>query len=99
MDSKTLTVVAIMKARPEKEAALKQEVMALVAPTRKESGCVNYDLHQDVGDPGRFIFHENWTSKEHLDAHLNSPHLQAFKAKADNLLAEPVQIILAEKIA
>lgn len=99
MDSKTLTVIAIMKAKPGKEAALKQEVIALVAPTRKESGCINYDLHQDLDDQAKVMFHENWTSKAHLDAHLNSPHLQAFRAKAESLLAEPVQILLAEKIA
>jgi quinol monooxygenase YgiN len=99
MDSKTVTVVAIMKAKPGMEATLKQEVIALVAPTRKESGCINYDLHQDIEDTGRFIFHENWTSKDHLDKHSNSPHLQAFRTKAANLLAEPVRILIAEKIA
>jgi quinol monooxygenase YgiN len=98
MESKTLTVVAIMKAQPGKEAALKQELVALIAPTCKESGCINYHLHQDIEDPAKFVFHENWTSKAHLDAHLNSPHLQAFKSKANDLLAEPPQMILAEKI-
>lgn len=98
MDAKTLTVIAIMKAQPGKESALKQELLALVAPTRKESGCINYDLHQDLETPAKFVFHENWTDRAHLDAHLNTPHLQAFRSKAKDLLAEPPQMILAEKI-
>lgn len=98
MESKTLTVVAIMKSRPGKEEALRRELQSLVAPTCHESGCINYHLHQDIEDPARFVFHENWTSKAHLDAHLNSPHLTAFKARAPDLLAEPPQLILAEKI-
>jgi quinol monooxygenase YgiN len=98
MNSKTVTVVALVKAKPGKEAALKKALLALIPPTRKEKGCLNYDLHQDIEDPSRFIFHENWTSKAHLDAHLNSPHLQAFDTNAGPFVAEPPQIIVAQKI-
>jgi quinol monooxygenase YgiN len=98
MNSDSLTVFALFKARPGKEAALKNELLALIPPTRQESGCLNYDLHVDVADPAKFIFHENWKSKAHLDAHLANSHLQAFVAKMPDLLAEPLQIILAEKI-
>ena len=96
--TKTLTVIAILKAQPGKEAVVKQELLALIAPTRKEAGCINYDLHQDEENPARFIFHENWASKEQLDAHLARPHLQALMAKAGELLAEPPQLIMAGKI-
>jgi len=96
--TKTLTVIAILKAQPGKEAVVKQELLALIPPTRKEPGCINYDLHQDEENPARFIFHETWTSKAHLDAHLARPHLGALMAKAGELLAEPPQLILAGKI-
>jgi quinol monooxygenase YgiN len=98
MNSKPLTVVAIVKAKPGKEAEVKQELLALIGPTRREAGCLNYDLHQDLADPARFIFHENWTSQAHLEAHANQPHLQALFAKAPDLLSEPMQLILADKI-
>jgi quinol monooxygenase YgiN len=96
---KTLTVVAIMKAKPGQEAALRQELLGLVPATRQEAGCLNYDLHQATDDPGRFLFHENWTSQQHLDDHLARPHLQALLAKAPALLAESPQITLWHKIA
>jgi quinol monooxygenase YgiN len=70
MNHSTLTVVAMLKAKPGKDATLKQALLALIAPTRKEPGCVNYDLHQSADDPMCFLFHENWTSKQHLDDHL-----------------------------
>ncbi len=98
MNSKPLTVIAILKAKPGKEAAMKKELLALIPPTRKEPGCLNYDLHQDTEDPARFVFHENWTSKAHLDAHLERPHLKALNAKGVELFGEPPQLILAEKI-
>lgn len=94
-----LTVVAIIKAKPGKEAALRSELLALIPITRKEPGFINYDLHVSTGNPGHFMFHENWTSKQHLDDHLARPHLTAFIAKADELLAEPPQITLWDRIA
>lgn len=98
MNAKSLTVVATMKARPGMETALRRELLALIPTTRQEPGCLNYDLHQAVDHPASFLFHENWTSKQHLDDHLARPHLQAFLGKAGELLAEPPQITLWEKI-
>jgi quinol monooxygenase YgiN len=95
---KTLTVVAILKAKPGQETALRQELLVLIPTTRQEPGCINYDLHQAVEHPGHFLFHENWTSKKDLDDHLARPHLTAFLAKAGELLVEPPQITLWERI-
>ena len=98
MNAQPLTVVATLKAKPGQEAQLRQELLSLIPTTRAEPGCLNYDLHQATDNPTLFLVHENWTSKQHLDDHLASPHLQAFFAKAGELLAEPPQIVLWEKI-
>jgi quinol monooxygenase YgiN len=98
MNAKTLTVLAQMKAKPGKESQVRQELLSLVAPSRKDAGCVNYDLHQAVDNPALFLFHENWVSKAHLDAHLQKPDLQAVLGRLGPLVAEPPQITLLEKI-
>ena len=85
-------MVALIQAKPGKTTALKRALTAMVAATRTEAGCLNYDLHQDTEDTRNFIFHENWTSEAHLSAHLDSPHLHAFRAQADELLAEPPKL-------
>lgn len=95
---KNLTVIATINAKAGQETTLRDALLALIPTTRKEPGCINYDLHQATDDPRLFLFHENWTSRPHLDNHLARPHLQAFLAKADELLAEPPQITLWEKI-
>lgn len=99
MAEKKLTVVARIKAKAGMEAKVKEELLALVAPTRKEAGCINYDLHQALDDKSLFVFYENWLSKKDLDEHLQMPYLQAFLAKVDDLLAEPVDITLWEMIS
>lgn len=98
MNDGTVTVVAFMRARAGKVDALRRELLALLAPTRAEDGCLNYDLHVSRDEPGTFMFHENWTSKAHLDRHLESPHLNALKAKLDDLVAEPPEILLYNRI-
>ena len=99
MSEPLLTVVAEMLAKPGKEETLKAQLLAMVAETRKEDGCVQYDLHISTKEPGRFVFYENWTSEETLDRHLKTPHLTAFGKAAPELLAEPVRVLTYRRIA
>jgi quinol monooxygenase YgiN len=96
---KTVTVVATFQARPGKETELKNALIGLVAPTRKEAGCLNYDLHVSPEDAGKFLFHENWTSKDLLDAHLKSAHIAALLPRVDELCVAFPEIKIWERIA
>jgi quinol monooxygenase YgiN len=99
MSEKKVTVVARIKAKPGLEEKVKQELLSLVPQTRAEAGCINYDLHRHSEDPSVFMFYENWVTKRDLDEHLEMPYLRAFKAKAAELLAEPLDIGLWEMIS
>jgi quinol monooxygenase YgiN len=94
-----ITVVATFQAMLGKEAGLKQALISLVVPTRKEAGCINYDLHVSPEDPAKFLFHENWTSKTHLDAHLQNTHVQVLLPRLDELCVGMPEIKIWEKIA
>jgi quinol monooxygenase YgiN len=98
MNAKSLTVIAQIKAKPGKEAEVRKELLSLVAPSRQDAGCLNYDLHQAKDNPGWFMFHENWESQAHLDRHLQKPDLQAVLARVGKLAAEPPQVTLWEKL-
>ena len=98
MNTKSLTVIAQIKAKPGKESSVRQELLSLVAPSRKDAGCLNYDLHQALDNPAMFLFHENWTSEAHLERHLQKPDLKAVLTRIGQLAAEPPQITLWKKI-
>ena len=83
-----LTVIAYMRAAPDKRDELRQALEALIEPTRQEKGHVNYDMHQGIEDPDQFFFYENWESGEDLDAHIAAPHLVEFAARVPDLLDE-----------
>ncbi|MBL9136712.1 MAG: antibiotic biosynthesis monooxygenase [Verrucomicrobiales bacterium] len=99
MSSVPVTVTARLKAQPGKQTALRELLAALVVPTRREDGCLNYDLHVASDDPSVLLFHENWRSKADLDRHLGSPHVTAVLAQLPALLAEPPEMTLWSKIA
>jgi quinol monooxygenase YgiN len=95
---KTLTVIALFHARPGKEAELRAALTGLLSPTRSEAGCVNYDLHTSPEDAAKFLFHENWSNKAALDAHLQSPHVKALLPRVDALCLAFPQITTWERV-
>ena len=98
MSDTAITVVAKVVSKPEKIAETKKILTEMVEPSRADAGCINYTLHQHSENPAIFLFYENWSSKELLDAHLQTPHLQNFIAKAGDLCAEPLDVQIYKKI-
>jgi len=82
-----LRVVAHLTSKPETIDETRAALEAFVEPTRAEAGCIFYELMQNNDDPADFTFVEEWESDETLDAHLESPHISAFKERAGDLLA------------
>ena len=70
--------------------SVKSELKKLVAPTRKEAGCIEYKLHQDNDYPAEFIFYENWESTACLEKHIDSDHYKAYVRAVDGLLEKKV---------
>ena len=87
-----LTLIATMVAKPGREEELGAALQGLVAPSRAEAGCINYDLHRSRKDPGVWVMYENWTSPEALEEHMATPHLQAFAARVDDLTAGGIEL-------
>ncbi|MBC8099127.1 MAG: antibiotic biosynthesis monooxygenase [Armatimonadetes bacterium] len=89
MKTEQLTVIAQFVAKPGMETALAQALGALVAPSRSEEGCINYDLHQDNTDSAHFLLYENWVNAAALETHFTMPYLLQFLEQSEGLLAEP----------
>jgi quinol monooxygenase YgiN/quercetin dioxygenase-like cupin family protein len=76
MPAEHLTAVTFIKGIEGKEEELKQELLALEAPTRAEPGCIAYDLYQSP-DKKQFMRFEVWRDAAALEAHKQTPHLKA----------------------
>jgi quinol monooxygenase YgiN len=69
----------------EKALSLARE---LVLETRKETGCVSYELCQSLKQDSHITFIEEWENQAVLDAHFQTPH---FTDLVPKLLALTVQ--------
>ncbi len=92
-------VVAHFTANPGSETALRAVLQSFVAPTRREQGCIQYDLCLDADHPGKFTFVEEWESRADLEAHSRSLHITEGRQKLPALLAEPAWVQVVRKIA
>lgn len=99
MSSLSIRVVARLIALPEKVEELKAVLINLVEPTRKETGCIQYDLCQNQDDPTDFTFVEEWTTKEALETHLANDHIQLAIQQIDGLVVHKPDIRIYNQIS
>jgi len=81
-----VTLVVVLRPREGQEPLLEAELRALVGPTRREDGCITYDLHRSADPPSGYLLHEVWASREHHRAHTQTPHFIRWNARKDSLL-------------
>ena len=94
-----LRVFAFVRAKPGHEEAVKDGLIALVEPTRREAGCLTYDLHLRRDDPRSFMFFERWESPEALEAHRTAPHMKEVYARIGELLEGPAEVVVGDLLA
>jgi quinol monooxygenase YgiN len=88
----TVHVVARFVAKAGKEEALKTVLTSLIAPTRREVDCYQYDLLINPADPRDLCFVERWGSDKALDQHGESAHLKKATEEFASLVEAPPDI-------
>lgn len=88
----SLRVVARIKAKAETVSEVRELLCSLIEPTRRESGCITYELLQNTEDPTDFTFVEEWESDAALASHAASDHLKAIGPKLQPVVAKPPDI-------
>lgn len=99
MTSLEITVIAKISARAGKERETLSALTGLLDPTRQEDGCLQYDLHTSPHTPNQFLFVERWTSEAALAKHAESAHIQALRARGEELLAAPTEITIWKDVS
>lgn len=72
----TVPVIAIFRAKPGAEHIVETLFKGVIETTLAEEGCILYRLNRDAEDPRRFIWTEEWESRDLLDRHLKAPHIE-----------------------
>ena len=88
----TVHVVARYLAKSGKENDVKAILVALVAPSRREVDCFQYDLLVNPSDPRDFCFVERWGHERALDQHAETPHMKTALAQVEGLIEAPPDV-------
>ncbi|WP_208559737.1 putative quinol monooxygenase [Marinilactibacillus kalidii] len=77
--------------KEEKREIFLSDINELIAETRKEAGCVEYNLYESIEERNTFIMVEVWENQDAIEVHNQSPLLQKlFNNVADFSAKAPV---------
>jgi len=91
-------ITAIIKSKPEYTAEVARVFENMVTLTRKETACIQYDLHRSMDDENLFVFYEIWESQQGLNLHNEQPYIKEFGQLANEKLQEKPGIYRLEKM-
>lgn len=64
----------------------------IIGETRKEDGCISYELFEGIEDPKVVTFIEEWESMEHLEKHFKTPHFERIVPQLGELMAKDGEV-------
>ena len=99
MDEDKIVLIARLKVKADKIEQAKAAALAIVADSRMETGCINYDIHKSIEDETVFFWHETWANKAAIDEHFATPFFQEFIGIVGEVAAEPPQLNLTKMIS
>jgi quinol monooxygenase YgiN len=71
----TVVVIGTVRFKPEDMPKLRPLIKALAEGTRKNDGCIYYDVAEDMFEPGVVRYSEAWPSADLLQKHMSAPHV------------------------
>jgi quinol monooxygenase YgiN len=73
---KPFALLVTIKAKPGKGKELEAAFAPCIAATKKEPGCLAYELNRDPDDPTAYVMFEKFRDVAALEAHLKLGHTQ-----------------------
>lgn len=93
-----IKAVAKLIVKEDRIEDLKKNVAIMVPVTRKENGCISYQLFQDSQDCKVFIFLEEWESQDDLITHLAAKHVKEFEVQMKDAFEKDVEVNICSLI-
>lgn len=88
-----LTNVAFFKANPDRSEDLGVALLALVSPSRKEAGCLRYEIYQSKDLADEWMVVEDWRHSSDFDEHMKTDYVRDFLTKATDLCLNEIDIL------
>lgn len=87
-------VIATMTIKPGTRDKVLAAAQPCIEATRKEAGCIFYDLNTSATDANLLTFVERWESRDHLSAHAKTDHIKAWRAaSSEHVVSRVIEIV------
>lgn len=93
-----LYIVALFRFKENALIDAIEMLKKMVNATRKEEGCLQYDLVEDKHNKGIFFIVELWETEEHHFAHTHTEHFMDFRVQSTPILDEATQVYKGFKV-
>lgn len=93
------TMLVHLVLRPEFAERATEFAAAVVAPTRREPGCIAYTFNRSCERPNAFLLFEQWTHLAALEHHFATEHFAAAARWLESALAQPVSFELMTEVS
>ncbi len=92
----SLFIFARLEPKPGMSDAVRARILAVLAPTRQEPGCVRARAFESVQGPPCFHIHSEWVDEAAFDHHLTLPHTVRFVEQVEPLITHPLRAIRSQ---
>ncbi|WP_372870838.1 putative quinol monooxygenase [Shewanella sp.] len=91
-NQRQLVCVASFLAFPDKEEELIAALSSLIADTRREPGCIRYELNQSRDEPRRITFVEKFVDLQAFEEHCAKEAIQHYFHEVMPVLVESYHV-------
>lgn len=86
-----LVVRVLVQVLPEKRDRFIEISTPLIAQTNAEADCLFYSLYNDLADPNKFLFYEEYENQAAIDFHNQTEHRIQWWNEVQACLAVPME--------
>ena len=87
-----IVVVGRVRTDGDKRDALIRIGQTVAAASRQEAGCISYRLYENTETQNEFVFIEEWESREALQRHFATSHINEFMRAIPETLVSPPDV-------
>jgi quinol monooxygenase YgiN len=73
-------------------------VTELAQASRQDTGCISYEMYQDIKDETVLTMIETWENEAALQAHLNAPHFKRLVPQIGALAIKDTEMNIYQKV-
>ncbi|WP_309570040.1 putative quinol monooxygenase [Deinococcus sp.] len=94
-----VAVHAVIVPKAEFVTVVEQEMLAMVSASRQEEGNLRYDLlREEKGGVTRYHVQERYRDQDAVQAHRDSVHYKAYRAKAGEWFAQAPEVTVLTEV-